>query len=188
MKLILLGYMGSGKTGVGRLLAKKLELPFLDLDQEITKAEGRDIPEIFKDSGEIYFRKKETEILKSILENGPDAFILSTGGGTPCYGKNLQLMKSAEAAHPIYLKTSLDALTRRLFLEKDSRPLISHLASEGALNDFIRKHLFERTYYYNQSELVVETDLRSPKEVAEEIIKKLVLKDVRPVSGGGLSE
>ena len=176
MKIILLGYMGSGKTGVGRLLAEKLGLPFLDLDHEIIQKENREIPEIFEASGEIYFRKKETEILKQILEKGPAGFVLSTGGGTPCYGNNLQLMKSREDIRSVYLKTSLGTLTERLLREKDSRPLISHLGSEEALNDFIRKHLFERTFYYNQSDLKVETDQGTPEEIAEEIIRKLSLR------------
>ena len=173
MKIILLGYMGSGKTGVGRLLAEKLEIPFLDLDHEIERKEGRIIPEIFKVSGEIYFRKKETETLKAIFESGPENFVLSVGGGTPCYGKNLELIKTEPGVSSIYLKTSLEELTRRLLIEKDSRPLISHLPSEEVLNDFIRKHLFERTYYYNQADIIVETDARTPGEVAEDIIERL---------------
>src|SRR5690606_39232933 len=122
MKIILLGYMGSGKTGVGSLLAENLKLPFLDLDHEISRAEGREIPEIFSRSGEIYFRRKEAEILQQLLEEGPADFVLSVGGGTPCYGKNLELIKAHPTALSIYLKTSLEELTRRLWMEKDSRP------------------------------------------------------------------
>lgn len=173
MKIILLGYMGSGKTGVGRLLSEITRLPFLDLDAEIASVENREIPEIFSSSGEIYFRKKESEVLEKLLNSGPDKFILSVGGGTPCYGKNLQLMKAAPGSVLVYLKTSLPELTRRLLLEKDQRPLISHLETEELLNDFIRKHLFERTYYYNQSGIVVETDNRSPQEVAEMVFERI---------------
>src|SRR5690606_29853098 len=93
MKIILLGYMGSGKTGVGRLLAEKLKLPFLDLDHEIIRLEGRNIPEIFETSGEIYFRKKETDTLKLLLEKDHQNVVLSVGGGTPCYGNNMNLLK-----------------------------------------------------------------------------------------------
>ena len=173
MKIILIGYMGSGKTGLGKLLSEKMNLPFLDLDTEISNSEGRSIPEIFSGSGEIYFRKKEAEILQQTLKSGEDNFILSVGGGTPCYGKNLQLMKDAPGAALVYLKTSLPELTQRLLQEKDQRPLISHLETEELLNDFIRKHLFERTYYYNQSDIVVTTDARSPQEVSELIYERL---------------
>lgn len=179
MKIILIGYMGSGKTGVGRLLAEKLQLPFLDLDHEITRHEGREIPEIFSTSGEIYFRKKETEILKHLLEKRDGDFVLSVGGGTPCYGNNMALLKTEPELCSVYLKTSLGELTKRLLKEKDSRPLISHLPSEEALNDFIRKHLFERTYYYNQSDVIVETDKNTPEEVVEKIIEKLALQNLR---------
>ena len=173
MKIIRIGYMGSGKTGVGRLLSQRMNLPFLDLDMEISTSEERTIPEIFSSSGEIYFRRKESEILQQILGSGPDKFILSVGGGTPCYGKNLQLMKEAPGTVLVYLKTSLPELTRRLLLEKEQRPLISHLETEELLNDFIRKHLFERTFYYNQSDIVVETDNRSAQEVSEVLFERL---------------
>lgn len=165
--------MGSGKTGVGSLLSDKTKLPFLDLDAEISKSENRTIPEIFGSSGEIYFRNKESEVLQNLLTAGPGKFILSVGGGTPCYGKNLQLMKAAPGSVLVYLKTSLPELTRRLLLEKEQRPLISHLETEELLNDFIRKHLFERAYYYNQSDIVVETDNRVPDEVAEVVFERL---------------
>jgi len=177
MKIILLGYMGSGKTGVGKLLAEKLKVPFLDLDQEISRRENREIPEIFSISGEIYFRKKESEILRLLLENEIVDFVLSLGGGTPCYGKNLDLIKAEPKVYSVYLSTSLEELTRRLLREKDSRPLISHMPSEEALNDFIRKHLFERSFYYNQSDLKVLTDGRSMEEIAEEIKEQLSLME-----------
>jgi len=172
MKIILSGYMGSGKTAVGNELSKKTGLSFIDLDEEISRREGRDIPEIFKISGEIYFRKKEGEVLQELLETKED-FILSLGGGTPCYGKNLQLLQETAEAKMIYLKTSLDELTNRLFAERETRPLIAHLNSRELLEDFIRKHLFERTYYYNQSDQIISTDDKTPEEIAQEILEAL---------------
>lgn len=172
MKIILSGYMGSGKTAVGNELSKKTGHPFKDLDEEISRREGRDIPEIFKTSGEIYFRKKEGEVLQELLSS-KDEYILSLGGGTPCYGKNLQLLQENSEVKLVYLKTSLEELTNRLFAEREQRPLIAHLDSRELLEDFIRKHLFERTYYYNQSDLVISTDDRSPEEIAEEVLKIL---------------
>ncbi len=172
MKIILSGYMGSGKSGVGMSLAAKKGLPFLDLDEEIAKAEQKDIPQIFESSGEIYFRKKETEILTSLLKSGDD-FILSLGGGTPCYANNLELMKNNKDTTLVYLKTSLEELKKRLWNGRFSRPLISHLESPEVLEDFIRKHLFERTYYYNQSDMTVVTDGKRIEEVSEEIVLQL---------------
>lgn len=172
MKIILSGYMGSGKSGVGQLLSAKMELPFLDLDEEIVRVEQREIPEIFKDSGEIYFRRKETEILGTLL-NSPEDFILSLGGGTPCYANNLDLIKNNSNTSLVYLKTSLEELKRRLWEGRFSRPLISHLETPGVLEDFIRKHLFERTYYYNQSDIIVSTEDKTMEEVAEDVIFRL---------------
>ena len=173
MKIILVGYMGSGKTAVGRSLTEKLQVPFLDLDEQIEKTEQRDIPEIFKSSGEIYFRKKESEVLEKVIASNRD-LVLSLGGGTPCYGKNLELMKSNKEIKPVYLKTSLEELKARLFRERSSRPLISHLETPELLEDFIRKHLFERTFYYNQSEIIISTDGKQVEEIAEEILGKVV--------------
>ena len=172
MKIILLGYMGSGKSKVGSLLGSKLNLPFLDLDSEIEKVEQRKIPQVFKESGEIYFRKKETEVMQNLLMD-PQENIIALGGGTPCYGNNLSILKQTPDAILVYLKTSLGTLKERLLPERKSRPLISHLESEELLEDFLRKHLFERVYYYNQSHQVVETDSKTPEAVCNEIIKRL---------------
>ena len=84
MKIVLLGYMASGKSTIGREISKKLDMKFIDLDDYISKREKRSISEIFKVEGEIYFRKIESSYLGEIL-NSKDSFILSLGGGTPCY-------------------------------------------------------------------------------------------------------
>ncbi|WP_324721341.1 shikimate kinase [Salinimicrobium sp. HB62] len=172
MKLIIAGYMGSGKTAVGTALAASLDLQFLDLDNEISRLEGRSISEIFSASGEIYFRRKETEVLQRLLEQEGN-FILSLGGGTPCYGKNLQLIKDNPETISVYLKTGIEELKKRLINEKESRPLIAELDSPEVLEDFIRKHLFERTFYYNQSDLIVSTDGRSVRDIVDDILERL---------------
>lgn len=172
MKIILSGYMGSGKSIVGKVLSQKTGLPFIDLDDQIIKKEGREIPEIFKNSGEIYFRKREGEVLLELLESNED-FILALGGGTPCYGRNLAALKGSEEVKLIYLKTSLQELLKRLYGERAQRPVISHLDTPELLEDFIRKHLFERAYYYNESEYIVSTDAKTTEEVADEILGSL---------------
>ncbi|GAB2778343.1 shikimate kinase [Salinimicrobium soli] len=172
MKIILSGYMGSGKTVVGKSLAEKIGVKYMDLDEEISKWEGKNIPDIFKESGEIYFRRKEGEVLQEILKND-NSVVLSLGGGTPCYGKNLQLIKDDEDSVLIYLKTDLQELLRRLSEEKDQRPVISHLGSFEALEDFVRKHLYERSFYYNQSEIILSTEGKSVEEVVNAISEKL---------------
>src|SRR6056297_2073188 len=118
MKIILAGYMGSGKSAVGKVLAQKTGLPFIDLDEQISIREGKNIPEIFKTSGEIYFRKREGEVLLELLASEED-FILALGGGTPCYGKNLNALKENRDVKLVYLKTSLHELLDRLYHERD---------------------------------------------------------------------
>jgi len=172
MKIILSGYMGSGKSLISQHLSEKLQIPLVDLDDQISLNENQSISEIFERKGEIHFRKLESRILEDVL-NVPSSLIVSLGGGTPCYGNNMELIKSIPDSKMVYLKASVGFLTERLFLEKDTRPLINHLASKDDLEDFIRKHLFERGYYYNQSDFIVDVENKDPAAIATEILKKL---------------
>ena len=172
MRIVLVGYMGSGKSLVGELISEEFNFAFKDLDQEIEKRETRSISAIFENSGEIFFRKKEAEVLEDLLEIDED-FVLSLGGGTPCYGRNLDVIKSVNDVRMVYLKTSLEELQKRLNFERDKRPLLAHLNSPDALKDFIRKHLFERTYYYNQSHIIISTDAKTPSEIVAELKQQL---------------
>ncbi|GAA0872018.1 shikimate kinase [Gangjinia marincola] len=172
MKVVLMGYMGSGKSVIGRKLANTIAYKYADLDEYIEKGEGQNIVEIFTNHSEIYFRKIENAYLKKLLDTDGN-FVISLGGGTPCYSNNINLIKDASNTSLIYLETSIDTLTNRLFSEINRRPLISHLTNKIALNDFIRKHLFERSYYYNQADYKISTDHKSIKMLAEEIRKVL---------------
>lgn len=172
MILVLIGYMGSGKTAVGKALSNTLNFPYEDLDLVIENLEGKSIPELFNDRGEIYFRKKEGEILKELISS-KQKLVLSTGGGTPCYGDSMNFLLSHDNVKTIYLKSSLEMLSGRLFAEKDHRPLISHLETQEDLTDFIRKHLFERTHVYERSSIIIATDGLSINDVVEEIVLKL---------------
>ncbi|WP_149275351.1 shikimate kinase [Pareuzebyella sediminis] len=170
MKIVLLGYMGSGKTTVGKEVAKRMELAFLDLDAYIESSEKMSIPEIFNQKGELYFRKKEHQYLQEVLRE-EDNIILSTGGGTPCYVHNLDTIYE-HTDTVVYVKVSIEELVRRLAKEKAERPLIRQIADTD-LPEFIRKHLFERAFYYNQARYVVVADGKSPQIIAEEIEKML---------------
>lgn len=172
MKLFLTGYMGSGKSYIGKILAQELSIPFLDLDDQIVKLQGKEISDIFREKGEIFFRKLETEVLKDILEN-KNSLVVALGGGTPCYGNNLDLIKNDTQSRIIYLKASVNFLTERLYAEKDSRPVISHLDQKGDLEDFIRKHLFERSYYYLQANQIINVEDKTPGLIVEEIMRDL---------------
>jgi shikimate kinase len=170
MKIILLGYMGSGKTAVGQRLAEVLQVPFLDLDREIQKKTSNTISEIFKNKGEIFFRKTEFEVLQNLLDT-ENSYVLALGGGTPCYGNTMQLVGGYKDVRTIFLQTSLVELTERLFLERDKRPLISHLDTKETLHDFIRKHIFERNFYYNQANIKVKADAPINQIVSDIVVQ-----------------
>ena len=172
MKLVLIGYMGSGKTSVGKHLASKLNFLFYDLDKEIETRVGQSIAQIFSEKGEIYFRKIESELVRSITHS-KEKLILATGGGTPCYGDTMKNLLSCDNVITIYLKTSLQILTDRLYKEKSERPLIAHITTRDVLNDFIRKHLFERSHYYYRALITINVDELSVSEISEAIILKL---------------
>lgn len=172
MKIVLIGYMGSGKSAVGKKLAAALGFPFKDMDAEIEKREGVSISNIFSKKGEIYFRKVENAVLKKILSQTGN-LVLSTGGGTPCYADSMSFIAERENVVAVYLKTPLDVLCTRLFHEKSKRPLIAHLKSEEELNDFIRKHLFERAFYYNQATVIIDTGSENIADTLEKIVLKL---------------
>ncbi|MBI6116898.1 shikimate kinase [Salegentibacter maritimus] len=172
MKIFLTGYMGSGKSVVGKMLAKKLNYKYVDLDDQIEVMQGKSINAIFEEKGELYFRKLESQALDDILENNSN-MIISLGGGTPCYGNNLERISAQKDSLSIYLKASVETLLNRLFPEKIHRPVISHLETREALEEFIRKHLFERAYYYNQSDLNVMVDDKKPETIVAQIIEKL---------------
>lgn len=172
MKLFLAGYMGSGKTTVGSRMSEILKLPFIDLDDQIALIEEQSVPDIFKNRGELYFRKRETQVLEDVL-NVKKPLIVSLGGGTPCYGSNLELIKKYPDSKVIYLKASVDFLTDRLFSEKETRPVINHLKLKEDLDDFIRKHLFERSFYYNQADLIINIEGKTPETIVAAIVEKL---------------
>ncbi|MFC6859041.1 shikimate kinase [Zunongwangia atlantica] len=172
MKIFLNGYMGSGKSHIGKILSESMGYPFVDMDDQIEIMEGRSIHEIFQKKGELYFRKLENEVLKDILASKSE-MIVSLGGGTPCYGNNFDLIKEDPENRTVYLKASVEQLTSRLFLEKVHRPVISHLDTKDQLEEFIRKHLFERAFYYNQSSIIVDVDGATPTAIVENIKSKL---------------
>lgn len=164
--------MGSGKTVIGKKLSGVLGYGFIDLDDYIQGKEGKTIAEIFNKKGEIYFRKIESKYLAEVIDSNNNT-IISLGGGTPCYGHNMDMIKKVKNTSSVYLKASIQSLSERLILEKDQRPLISHIESKELLNEFIGKHLFERSSYYSQSNITVSTDHKSVDDVIESIILKL---------------
>jgi shikimate kinase len=172
MIIVLIGYMGSGKSSIGRKLSKKLDCNLIDLDDYIIEKENATVKEIFENKGEAYFRKKEEKYLRKLLKSkGP--FILSLGGGTPCFGKNMHSILETKKAKSFYLKGSVTKLTDKLFLKKASRPLIANIETKEELAEFIEKHLFDRAPYYSESAYQITTDDKTKKEVVNEILALL---------------
>ncbi len=171
MKIILLGYMGSGKTTIGKFLAEKLYLPFFDLDKYIEDKEKNSISEIFKEKGEIYFRKIEHLYLKEFIENN-DSYVLSLGGGTPCYAGNMDVIQNNEDILSIYLQASIATLKERLQNNSGKRPLIASL-SEDQLTEYIAKHLFERREFYMKAKDRIHIDSKDIETIVTEIRIKL---------------
>lgn len=169
-KIILIGYMGVGKSTIGKELAKKTKLPFLDLDKIIEKKENKSIDELFQEKGELYFRKLEHHLFKELLSN-QNSFVLSTGGGTPCYYNN-HLLFELENIKSIYLVASIDIIFERLLQEKQERPIIKDLA-ELELKEFIGKHFFERSYYYQKATVKIKIDNKNVIQIVEEISELL---------------
>lgn len=166
MKFVLMGYMGSGKSTIAKQLARALDLPFTDLDNYIEKKEQSSVKDIFNSKGEIYFRKKEGAYLKELMED-QKAGVLAVGGGTPCYGNNMQHIKKDSIS--IYLKGNIGTLSQRLKKEKSKRPLIASL-NDDQLTEFVGKHLFERSAYYDQAFKIISIDQKTVKELVEELL------------------
>ncbi|NCO63456.1 MAG: AAA family ATPase [Flavobacteriales bacterium] len=173
MIVILIGYMASGKSTLGSVLAEKLHCNFIDLDDYIINEEGTSVETIFKNKGEIYFRKLETKCLNKIIKE-KNNLVLSLGGGTPCYADNMFNILSSKNVKSFYLRASVSSLVERLKNKKSKRPLIAHLNTNEELNEFIAKHLFERHAFYNQAHVKISIDGKSKQEILNELLLHLV--------------
>ena len=166
-KIILLGYMGCGKSTIAKTLSKIIAIPFIDLDQYIEQKTNLTINAIFEQRGEIYFRKLEHQAFVELL-NSSERLIIGLGGGTPCYANNHELL-IGENIVSIYLKASIQILFDRLSLNKSKRPLIADKNDEE-LKEFIAMHLFERSFYYNQAQYIVSVDDKTIDQTVLDIV------------------
>ena len=164
-----MGYMGCGKSLIARALSKKIHSKSVDLDDFIEQKEQKKISAIFKEKGEIYFRKKETFYLGQLL-NTPEKIIIALGGGTPCFGENMNLITKQKDCKSFYLWAGVDTLFERLKKEKNKRPLIKNIPNE-ALKTFIKKHLWERDVFYRKAHHLIKTDNLSVESILKKITK-----------------
>ena len=167
-RIFLIGYMASGKTTVGKQLAKALGWQFVDLDVFIENRYRMNISEIFAKQGESAFREIERNALRevSIFED----VVISTGGGSPCFFDNMEVMKNA--GQTVYLNVSVDELARRLNTGKTKRPLVKDKNPEE-LKIFIAENLKKREPYYQQASRIVDAgDLRKKQDIT------LIIKNI----------
>ena len=169
--LVLMGYMGSGKTSIGKKISKILNINFFDLDQLIEKNYNISVKNIFNDFGEIEFRKKERAVLEKIIIK-KKLFVLSLGGGTPCYFDNIELI-SKKTDLTIFLKPKIKQLSKNLFKKKSKRPLIKDVKTEKKMIEFISKHMLERIHYYNMAQHHISYNLNDKMDACNKIIKIL---------------
>lgn len=150
-KVYIIGFMGSGKTTTGKKLASMLGWSFIDLDKKIEEYTGKKIPELFSQYGEDYFRKTESDVLRT-LKSHTDT-VISTGGGAPCHSDNMDFM--LENGLTLYLKLTPAQLKARLSESKGERPLLKDI-DIGNLQSFIENKLTLREKYYCRAEIQIE--------------------------------
>ena len=164
MNYYLIGMMGSGKSTVGKLLAKKLETPFLDLDHYIEVKNNKSINDIFKEKGENYFRQLETNALSEIKGS---KIVVACGGGIILNHENRK--KISANGKVIFLKASISSLIKRLLSNKD-RPILNDKNIE---NELIKIWNERKNYYNETAEITINTDGYTPESISSLIIENL---------------
>jgi shikimate kinase len=166
MKIFLIGMPGSGKTTLGKRLAKEMLLPFVDLDKEIEKREGKSVQQLFAENGEDFFRQAESRELAE-WAGSSKSFVMATGGGTPCFYEGIKVINQSGLS--IFLETPLSTLLSRLE-KKTDRPLLN-AADIKEKNEKLASLLEKRNQFYNQANIIVQNaDL--PKVMAAIHLRK----------------
>lgn len=153
-RIILVGYMGSGKTTVGRALAKAVGLQFYDLDWYIESRRRKTVAQIFAEQGEAGFREIERNMLHEVAEF--ENVVISCGGGTPCFFDNMEYMN--QQADTVYLKASPEVLYAHLQMGKGVRPLLLNKTPDE-VQQFIREQLAYREHFYSQARHIADVNL-----------------------------
>jgi shikimate kinase len=166
MNVFLIGMMGSGKTTIGKNLAKVLNYQFIDTDKEIENLLSKSISQIFEEEGEAAFRKKEEQVLNALIQH--DRQVIATGGGLPCFNNLMELINTSGIS--VYLKAEPAFLASRLKTNKEERPLIAHLTDDELL-EFLNQLLSKREAYYCLSAIKIPSKDLKVKVLAHKIIE-----------------
>jgi shikimate kinase len=164
--IVVVGLMGAGKTSVGRRLAEKLSIPFVDADHEIEAAAGKSIPEIFADHGEAYFREGERRVIQRLIGNG--AQVLATGGGA--YMNDETRARIQEHGVTVWLKAPLPLLMKRV-MKRQGRPLLQNDDPEAVMRGLIEK----RYPVYGLADVTVESRDVQHGQMVNDVIRALAL-------------
>ena len=167
-RIVLIGYMGSGKTTVGKALAKEIGLPFYDLDWYIESRMRKTVSEIFAERGEEGFRKIEYNMLHEVAEF--EDVIISCGGGTPCFFDNMDYLN--QQGQVVYLKADPEVLYKHLMMAKVERPLIKGKSHEELLT-FIREQLEKREPFYTKARYTLDVSLMNSYEKIKTCVEKI---------------
>jgi shikimate kinase len=167
-RIFLVGYMGAGKTTLGKALSKQMSLSFIDLDYFIEGRYHQTIRQIFEEKGEDSFREIERKLLREVGEF--EDVVISTGGGTPCFHENMAFMNATGTT--VYLKLSVDELVRRTEPCKDTRPVLKNRSGEE-LKQFIATSVSERSRYYEQANIVLPADTMDTEADVDALITRL---------------
>lgn len=167
-RILIIGYMGAGKTTLGKVLAESLGLPFYDLDWYIESRMMKTVPQLFAERGEEDFRKVEHNMLHEVAEF--EDVVISCGGGTPCFYDNMEYMNAQ--GDTVYLKASPEVLYAHLQMGKVERPLLKNKTREE-MQAFIQEQLAEREKYYTKARHIFNVDLLDNYEKIQTSVNNL---------------
>ncbi len=153
-RIFLTGYMGAGKTTVGKDLSKRMGLSFIDLDLYIEGRYLKSVRQLFEEKGEAAFREIERRMLHEVSTF--EDILISTGGGAPCYADNMAFMN--EQGTTVYLKVSVDELVKRLEIGKGTRPVLKGRKGDE-LKAFVQESLTLREPFYTQATIILDAEV-----------------------------
>jgi shikimate kinase len=165
-RIILIGFMGAGKTTLGKTLAESLTIPFYDTDALIENHTNSSVSSIFLNHGESYFRTLEKETIENLPKNS--SYVLAVGGGLPCFNNLMEVLNTLGTT--IYLKHDVTTLTKRLINDSEQRPLVAEKSGD-ALISYIQEKVDAREIVYTKAQLILEQE----EQTIEGIIHRLNL-------------
>ena len=168
IRIFLTGYMGAGKTTLGKAFARKLNLPFVDLDWYMEERFHKTVGELFVERGEAGFRELEKNLLHEV--GAFEDVVISTGGGAPCFFDNMDFMN--RNGKTVFLNVHPDVLFRRLRVAKQQRPILQG-KQDDELKEFIIRALEKRTPFYSQAQYVFNADELEDRSQIEKSVEKL---------------